>query len=457
MENCLSEYFRVPEDLPWRFSHQELTGAAGFFKFGSDTICFGRCESGPTAKVYSSQLYDALPEARAVDQCVCLPFDPADVIDNLRNERYLSASDRRPHGLTGNALIRKVYYHCREFLPLWARRQAQRFYLRGRREMPFPRWPVDFTVDILHERLLRLSMKAMGTSRIPFIWFWPDGAPNCLVMTHDVETALGVGFASNLMDIDDSHGIKASFQVIPGGRYEVSDDFVEEIRRRGFELNVHDLNHDGSLFQDRAQFLSQAAEINGHVRTFQSKGFRSGAMYRNQEWFDEFDILYDMSVPNAAHLEPQHGGCCTVMPYQIGEILELPLTMTQDYSLFHILGDYSIDLWKKECEQILGRNGLISFIVHPDYLVERRAQNVYVDLLNYLSSLRAEGKLWAALPQDVNFWWRNRSQMKLVQHGDQWHIEGPDKDRARVAFATLEGDRLIYSPGEASQARPVAR
>jgi hypothetical protein len=457
MENCLSEYFRVREDLRCRFSHRELTGSAGFFKFGSDTICYGRCESGPTAKAYSSQLYDALPEARAVNQCVRLPFDPVDVIDNLRNERYLSASARRAHALTDNPLIRRIYYSCREFLPLWTRRQAQRFYLRGRREMPFPRWPVDFTVDLLHERLLRLSMKAMGTPRVPFIWFWPDGAPSCLVMTHDVETALGVGFASNLMDIDDSHGIKASFQVIPGGRYEVSGDFVEEIRRRGFELNVHDLNHDGSLFQDRAQFLSQAAEINGHVRTFQSKGFRSGAMYRNQQWFEELDILYDMSVPNAAHLEPQHGGCCTVMPYPIGEILELPLTMTQDYSLFHILGDYSIDLWKKECQQILGRNGLISFIVHPDYLVAQRAQNVYVDLLKYLSSLRAEGKLWAALPRDVNFWWRNRSQMKLVQHGDQWHIEGPDKDRARVAFATLEGDRLIYSLGEASRARPVAR
>ena len=69
------------------------------------------------------------------------------------------------------------------------------------------------------------------------------------------------------------------------------------------------------------------------------------------------------------------------MPYRIGEILELPLTMTQDYSLFQILGDYSIELWKKECSQILGRNGLISFIVHPDYLVEQRAQKVYVDLL----------------------------------------------------------------------------
>ena len=61
-----------------------------------------------------------------------------------------------------------------------------------------------------------------------------------------------------------------------------------------------------------------------------------------------------MSVPNVAHLEPQRGGCCTVMPYFIGDILELPLTTTQDYSLFHILGDYSIALWKQQIELILG-------------------------------------------------------------------------------------------------------
>ena len=72
-------------------------------------------------------------------------------------------------------------------------------------------------------------------------------------------------------------------------------------------------------------------------------------MYREQEWFDAFEFSYDMSVPNAAHLEPQRGGCCTVMPYFVGDLLELPLTTTQDYSLFHILGDYSISL-------VAGRN-----------------------------------------------------------------------------------------------------
>ena len=75
-------------------------------------------------------------------------------------------------------------------------------------------------------------------------------------------------------------------------------------------------------------------------------------MYREQEWFDAFDFSFDMSVPNVAHLEPQRGGCCTVMPYFIGDVLELPLTTTQDYSLFHILGDYSTTLWKRQIRLI---------------------------------------------------------------------------------------------------------
>jgi hypothetical protein len=40
-----------------------------------------------------------------------------------------------------------------------------------------------------------------------------------------------------------------------------------------------------------------------------------------------------MSVPNVGHLEVQRGGC-TVMPYFIGRIVELPVTTSQDYSVF---------------------------------------------------------------------------------------------------------------------------
>jgi hypothetical protein len=444
VDQNLREYYRLPKELLSCFENPEASGAPGFFRFGTEAFCYGRCETGQTSNSPSAHLYDALDDVQVADRCVRLPFNPSEVIDNLRKEYYLRSNGPNRTGLVGSALIRKAYYAVREFLPPLVRRQFQRLYFRGWRELPFPSWPVDFTVDTLHEQVLRLSMKAMGIQQLPFIWFWPDGAPSCLVMTHDVETSVGVDFTSSLMDIDDSYQFKASFQVIPAGRYEIQADYIQEIRRRGFEVNVHDLRHDGTLFQDHAQFLSQASKINEHVRSFQTHGFRAGAMYRNQDWFDAFDFSYDMSVPNVAHLEPQRGGCCTVMPYRIGNTLELPLTMTQDYSLFHMLGDYSIDLWKRECDQILRRNGLISFIVHPDYVIEKRARKVYLELLAYLSSLRADSNLWTALPGDVNRWWRNRSQMELLRDGDGWRIEGPDKDRASITYATLEGDRLIY-------------
>ena len=144
-------------------------------------------------------------------------------------------------------------------------------------------------------------------------------------------------------------------------------------------------------------------------------------------------------------LEPQRGGCCTVMPYFVGEILEIPLTACQDYTLFHILNDYSIGLWKKQTELILQKYGLLSFITHPDYLIESRARAVYESLLDYLSQISERRGIWRALPGEVDRWWRARSEMKLVEDGGGWRIEGPESERARLAYATLDGDQLVYT------------
>jgi hypothetical protein len=167
-------------------------------------------------------------------------------------------------------------------------------------------------------------------------------------------------------------------------------------------------------------------------------------MYRNLAWYDAFDFSYDMSTPNVAHLEPQRGGCCTVMPYFVGNILELPLTTSQDYSLFHILNDYSIDLWKEQIELIHKRNGLISFITHPDYLIDERARKTYAQLLDHLRKLVDRTGIWAALPGEVDAWWRSRNEMKLVRKGDEWAIEGPSHAQARVAYAILDREGVHY-------------
>jgi hypothetical protein len=351
--------------------------------------------------------------------------------------------------LAGDA-ARSAYYFLRPILRVAVRKHLQKARLSGWERIAFPRWPVDFTVETLLRQAMALELRSVGVQKIPFIWFWPDGARSCGIMTHDVEDLAGRDFCGQLMDLDDSYGIKSAFQIVPEQRYEMSQALCANIRVRGFEVNVHDLNHDGRLFHSRQQFLNRVAQINEYGRIFQSQGFRSAVMYREQGWYTALQFSYDMSVPNVAHLEPQRGGCCTVMPFFVGNLLELPLTTTQDYSLFHILGDYSIALWKKQIDLILEQNGLVSLLAHPDYLIEKRARATYRELLDHISHLRQQKKLWIALPGEVNSWWRSRSRMVMVEDGDSWRIEGADSHRARVAYATLRDGRLMYELDQAS-------
>lgn len=370
---------------------------------------------------------------------VVLPFDPDEVIDNLRLERYPCSQMG-----TVESALKRAYYWLRPFTNRPLRKQVQRLWAGGWRKRQFPQWPVDTTVESICENLMLLALQASGVDRIPFIWFWPDAARGCVAMTHDVETAAGRNFCEQLMNIDDAFGIKSSFQVVPEQRYQVTPGYLSRVRNRGFELCVQDLNHDGRLFDERGEFLRRVALINNYGREYGARGFRSAVLYRRPEWYKDLDFAFDMSMPNVAPLDPQRGGCCTVMPYFIGDVLEVPLTTVQDYTLLHVLNERSIDLWKTQLETILARNGLASFIVHPDYITEPETQGVYRKLLALLGELRAREALWFALPRDIDSWWRARSRMSLVKEGEDWSIAGEGAERAVVAFAKLVDGKLKY-------------
>jgi hypothetical protein len=458
VNQALLDYYRLSGNSLLPTTTKATCGSqdTGFFQFGKNNVCYGISQCGVAASVTGSSQFDASKDVHSDGVAVTFPFDFVEVIENLRRERYQQK-------LTGgrafgeSAAARNFYYLVRGLLPVSVRRKVQRLYFREWQNLTFPHWPVDFTVDNLHEEFLRLLMELSGVKKVPFIWFWPEGASSCLILTHDVETLAGRDFTAQLMDLDESYGFKASFQVVPEERYPVPDQFVQEIRSRGFEFNIHDLNHDGGLYRDRRQFLQRAAQINEYAHRFRARGFRAGSMYRNQDWFDAFEFSYDMSVPNVAHLDPMRGGCCTVMPYFVGNIVELPVTTTQDYSLFYILEDYSINLWKQQLGLIRGRNGLISVISHPDYLIESRARRTYESLLDHLRQMTVSDQVWAALPGEVDLWWRARNELKLVRRGNEWEISGPGKERARVAYASLENGHLVYELSEVSTRENATR
>ena len=450
LSQAVEDFYRCPEKFVDLSLSEPLSAEAGYFLLGPDTVCYGRSCSEAREIDPTFASYDALDHLTAQGEQLRLPFDPTEVIENLRWERYAN-TPRMKRGFENVA--RRLYYRLRPLTSLPVRKQIQKFRARNWKARSFPKWPVDTTVEQICEKVLLLSMESTGVGKVPFVWFWPNGSNGCLLMTHDVENAAGRDFCADLMSVDDSFGIKAAFGVVPEQRYEVSAAFLEQIRNRGFEIVVQDLNHDGRLFDSKQEFLRRAALINTYGRTYHAKGFRAAVLYHKPEWFDALEFSYDMSVPNVAHLDPQQGGCCTVMPYFIGNLLELPVTTIQDYTLFHILNERSTDLWNAQIDLILQKHGLISFIVHPDYIMEGDELTVYQSLLARLRELREQKSIWCALPGEIDSWWRARSKMAVVKDGASWRIEGEGAEHAVLAYALNVNGTLEY---ELSQT-PVVR
>src|SRR5207247_11088452 len=122
------------------------------------TSCNGSSSFGSSSERSTGRLYDALADVTTNNGTVRLPFDPSEVIENLRYERYLENGDRNRKGLRGGAMARSLYYRLRPFLPVSVRKHIHRAYLSGWKDIPFPRWPVDRTV----EECLRSEERRVG-------------------------------------------------------------------------------------------------------------------------------------------------------------------------------------------------------------------------------------------------------------------------------------------------------
>jgi hypothetical protein len=384
-----------------------------------------------------------------------VPFNPTEIIDNIRSEKYVVAANGQIPYVDNQSLFRRLYYAFRPLFPVGFRRILQRIALRGWENIVFPAFPLDTTVDDLIRTLWILLLETSGETQIPFIWYWPRGMQSCSVMTHDVETGAGQEFCYTFLELEHEFGIKSSFELVPEVRYQFSHRLLNAIRQAGSEVCVHGLNHDGRLFCSEAEFRRRAALINRYCEEWGATGFRSPVMYRNQNWYDAFEFSYDMSVPNTAHLDPQRGGCCTLFPFFEGNILELPLTTIQDYAIYNILDTDPMSLWSQQLDAIAGRHGLASFLIHPDYNMDLDKQAHYCDLLRMLKKYSNEKGLWLALPGEVDRWWRQRDKMELRRENDGWYISGEGSDRAVIAYAThSDGEFRFILPEPCSPKRP---
>jgi hypothetical protein len=89
---CLSDFYRCA-DIPFPAVSSSLSPTSGFFRFGSDVVCYGQ-SSGETRSRSTESLFDASQHVQRNGHRLVLPFDPTQVIDNLRYESYVASGNR---------------------------------------------------------------------------------------------------------------------------------------------------------------------------------------------------------------------------------------------------------------------------------------------------------------------------------------------------------------------------
>ncbi|MDQ2944922.1 MAG: glycosyltransferase, partial [Acidobacteriota bacterium] len=293
-----------------------------------------------------------------------------------------------------------------------------------------------------------------GSEQPPPNWpGWPDGKKFAFVLTHDVESQAGLNNCRRLMDLEEEQGFRSSFNFIPEGPYKVPADLRAEMVRRGFEVGVHDLRHDGRLYGSRRRFKEKAKRINHYLGEWNAVGFRSAFMLNRLDWLHELNIEYDSSTFDTDPFEPQPEGRHTIFPFwvpapsaQRSEIrsqksdlastpnsqpceppgsdcsfsasqpfsvskpgyVELPYTLPQDSTLFLLLGETSPGIWLNKIDWIAAHGGMALLNVHPDYLCissENRGgrtfpDTFYRDLLTYVRENHAHSS-WQTLPRSI--------------------------------------------------------
>ena len=144
------------------------------------------------------------------------------------------------------------------------------------------------------------------------------------VLTHDVESQQGLDRVKELAELEMELGFRSSFNFTPEGPYSVPPALRSWLVDRGFEVGVHDLNHDGHLFSSRESFRLKAQRINHYLEEWNAVGFRSGYMLRNLDWIHDLNIAYDACTFDTDPFEPQPDGVNTIFPFWVPRKSALP-------------------------------------------------------------------------------------------------------------------------------------
>jgi glycosyltransferase involved in cell wall biosynthesis len=338
-------------------------------------------------------------------------------------------------------LLNKAYYTLKPLLP-WSLRIALRRWIAARKRVACAdNWPID----------------AKAGAPPPNWPGWPERKRFALILTHDVEGSRGLSRVQDVMNLESAHGLRSSFNFVPEGDYVVPGALRNKLHSAGFEVGVHGLEHDGKLFSSKAEFERKAAKIREYLRQWDASGFRAPLMQHTLSWLYLLGAEYDLSTFDTDPFEPEPDGVGTIFPFWVpassrAGYVELPYTLVQDHTLFVVLREKNIDIWKEKLTWLADRGGMALINSHPDYMSfdgkparDEYPVSYYEEFLHYVRE-KYEGLYWAATPREVARYYcaslaepaRNtRSRVCMLVYG---HYEADGRVRRYAETLAARGD-----------------
>lgn len=203
-----------------------------------------------------------------------------------------------------------------------------------------------------------------------------NAAPRLTVcLFHDVDTAACYQHWPSTVDLEESLGLKSTWNVLTAGPYKLERNRVLDVYNRGFEIGLHGDTHDMAIgFRNlqtvRERLCRALATIDVPVL-----GYRAPALGFSEpllRLLSEIGIRYDSSIKLRAFF---HDGTDVCVPYlhPAANLWELPLALSDDSLLRErsLSDDATLEVVRSTAAEIKRHGGLLVFNSHPINLVGR--------------------------------------------------------------------------------------
>lgn len=350
---------------------------------------------------------------------------PLSLLDKHLVFKYLLEEDH----VQKFSVKQKVYYSfIRPILPIFVRQKLQEKVNAG----------IEYKKDFINDEFVEIVTKLQsdkvaeekfeeirekrkereeknGDLGLSIAMFNYKGDKDCaVVLTHDVEEQHGFDFIPKVIELEEKYGFKSSWNIVPY-KYKIDEGIINYIKKNGHEVGIHGYNHDGKLYYSEKIFNERVSYINEAINRYGAVGFRSPQVHRNLVWLQKLNIDYDASCFDYDPFQPFPGGTGSIWPFIAGKFVELPYTLPQDHTMFYVLKQKNISIWKKKADWVAKNRGVILALTHPDYLMEKNYLELYEELLKYLKSFE---NAWFCLPREMAVWWRELSEKVTEGRGN---------------------------------------